>query len=73
MTNLFYQAIQCQGNLDKVIPYRNHPLVGHITPENIEIIKMRREGYTIQSIADTLDASYSKVQRTISNSPLWQD
>lgn len=73
MTNLFYQAIQCQGNLDKVIPYRNYPLAGLVTPENIEMIRMRREGYTIQSIADTLDASYSKVQRTIRKSPLWQD
>jgi len=73
MTDIFYQAIQCQGNLDKIIPYRNHPLAGLVTPENIEMIKMRREGYTIQSIADTLGASYSKVQRTIRKSPLWLD
>jgi DNA-binding CsgD family transcriptional regulator len=73
MTDTFYQAIQCQGNLDKIIPYRNHPLAGLVTSENIEMIKMRREGYTIQSIADTLGASYSKVQRTIRKSPLWLD
>jgi DNA-binding NarL/FixJ family response regulator len=73
MTDIFYQAIQCQGNLDKVIPHRNHPLVGFVTPENIDIIKLRREGYTIQRIADTLGASYSKVQRTVRKSALWRD
>ena len=73
MTDIFYQAIQCQGNLDKIIPHRNYPLAGHLTPENIEIIKMRREGYTIQSIADTLGATYSKVQRTVKKSPLWYE
>ena len=73
MTDIFYQAIQCQGNLDKVIPYRNHPLAGLETPENIDIIRMRREGYTIHSIADTLGTNYSKIQRTLRNSPLWRD
>jgi DNA-binding NarL/FixJ family response regulator len=73
MTDIFYQAIQCQGNLDKVIPHRNQPLVGFVTPENIDIIKLRREGYTIQRIADTLGASYSKVQRTVRKSALWRD
>ena len=70
MTDIFYQAIQCQGNLDKVIPYRNHPLSGFVTPENIEIIKLRREGYTIQRIADTLGVSLSKAQRTVRKSGL---
>jgi DNA-binding NarL/FixJ family response regulator len=70
MSDRFYQAIQCQGNLDKVISYRNWPLGGLVTPENIEIIKLRREGYTIQRIADTLGVSFSKIQRTIRNSPL---
>lgn len=70
MSDRFYQAIQCQGNLDKVVAYRNWPLGGLVTPENIEIIKLRREGYTIQRIADTLGVSFSKIQRTIRNSPL---
>jgi DNA-binding NarL/FixJ family response regulator len=73
MTDIFYQAIQCQGNLDKIIPYRNQPLVGFVTPENIDILKLRREGYTIQRIADTLGATYSKVQRTVRKSTLWRD
>ena len=70
MTDIFYQAIQCQGNLDKVIPHRNHPLSGFVTPENIEIIKLRREGYTIQRIADTLGVSLSKAQRTVRKSAI---
>lgn len=70
MTDIFYQAIQCQGNLDKVIPHRNHPLAGFVTPENIEIIKLRREGYTIQRIADTLGVSLSKAQRTVRKSAI---
>ncbi len=68
MSDRFYQAIQCQGNLDKVIPHINYPLAGHLTPENIEIIKLRREGYTIQRIADTLGVSFSKAQRTVGKS-----
>jgi DNA-binding NarL/FixJ family response regulator len=70
MTDIFYQAIQCQGNLEKVIPHINYPLVGHLTPENIEIIKLRREGYTIQRIADTLGVSLSKAQRTVRKSAI---
>lgn len=70
MTDIFYQAIQCQGNLDKVIPHRNQPLVGFVTPENIDIIKLRREGYTIQRIADTLGVSLSKAQRTVRKSAI---
>jgi DNA-binding NarL/FixJ family response regulator len=70
MTDIFYQAIQCQGNLEKIIPHINYPLVGHLTPENIEIIKLRREGYTIQRIADTLGVSLSKAQRTVRKSAI---
>jgi len=70
MTDIFYQAIQCQGNLEKVIPHINYPLVGHLTSENIEIIKLRREGYTIQRIADTLGVSLSKAQRTVRKSAI---
>ena len=70
MTDIFYQAIQCQGNLEKIIPHINYPLAGHLTPENIEIIKLRREGYTIQRIADTLGVSLSKAQRTVRKSAI---
>lgn len=70
MSDRFYQAIQCQGNLEKVIPHINYPLIGHLTPDNIEIIKLRREGYTLQRIADTLGVSLSKAQRTVRKSGL---
>ena len=68
MSDKFYRAIQCQSNLDKFVPHRNYPLIGHLTPENIEIIKLRREGYTLHRIADKLGVSFSKAQRTVGKS-----
>ena len=70
MSDKFYRAIQSQDNLDKVIPYRNYPLEGLVNPETIAIVTLRREGYTIQRIADTLGVSFSKAQRTVRRSPL---
>jgi len=65
MTDIFYQAIQCQGNLDKIIPHRNHPLAGLATPQAINCIKLFREGLTPTQIARKTGLTYDTVSGVI--------
>lgn len=65
MSNMFLKAIKYQDNLDKVMPYRNHPLTGLPTEKAVRCIKLFRDGLTPKQITEVTGYSYHSVSSTI--------
>lgn len=71
MSDLFYQSIKSQDNLELVFPERNHPISGSPTKVAIEIIRLYRKGMAPKDIAVMLNKSLNSIEGVIRRSGLY--